>query len=304
LKPNKLDCQSPLKIDNVGKRKHAMTTISLRLTQAQRKVVANLLTDLADRLLLGTKNQRTIQFDRQEIEAIQQSAKAAISSATNGMVRNSLRHVFDATKTAIKSRSGIGAISKSERLYQFRISIKEIKPEIWRRIQVREGTLDRLHEHFQTAMGWTNSHLHQFVIDGERYGDPELLDDDYGDSNCVDSTVTKLSEIVPRSGKRFQFEYEYDFGDCWQHQVLFEGCLQATKAQRYPLCLEGERACPPEDVGGICGYSEFLAVIADPDHEDHKRLLRWAGKFDSREFSAEKMTKRMWRGLPDWRNME
>lgn len=94
-----------------------------------------------------------------------------------------------------------------------------------------------------TAMGWTNRHLHQFKIDGERFGDPELLECGEPDDKYVDSTVTKISEIVPRDGKRFRFDYKYDFGDGWEHEVLFEGCLRAEKGGRYPLCLEGKRSC-------------------------------------------------------------
>ena len=83
--------------------------------------------------------------------------------------------------------------------------------------QAHYCALDKLHEHIQTAMGWTNSHLHEFEIDGERYGDPELLDDGFEDFKCVDSTITKISEFVPKAGKRFRFLYEYDFGDDWEH---------------------------------------------------------------------------------------
>ena len=108
--------------------------------------------------------------------------------------------------------------------------------------------------------------------------------------------------MLPKSGERFHFEYEYDFGDSWEHDVLFEGCLKATPGQRYPLCLEGERACPPEDVGGTTGYKRFLRAIARPDHPEHGENLTWVGgSFDPEEFDAEKATKRMIRGLPKWR---
>lgn len=90
-----------------------------------------------------------------------------------------------------------------------------------------------LHEHIQVAMGWTNSHLHQFEIDGERFGDPELLDDGVEEFHCGDSTVTRITEIVPRDGKRFRFLYDYDFRDNWEHEVLSEGYLTAEKGSRY-----------------------------------------------------------------------
>jgi hypothetical protein len=271
------------------------------LTAAQRKVVADLLPTLADRLKLDEKNPRTISFTSKELESIRDKAEAARPHAQNGMIRNSLRHVVEAVTKALEEAEGIGSIPVSERLYQFKITLLESNPQIWRRIQVKDCTLDKLHERIQTAMGWTNSHLHQFEVDGERYGDPELLDDGFEDFECVDSTVTKISKIVPKDGKRCQFLYEYDFGDGWEHEVMFEGCLIAEKGARYPVCVEGERNCPPEDVGGVWGYAEFLEAIANPKHEEHDRMLEWAGEFDPEEFDAGETTKTMRRGLPDWR---
>jgi len=117
---------------------------------------------------------------------------------------------------AIEDSQGIGAIPVGERLYQFKISLRVLRPLIWRRIQVRECTLDKLHEHIQTAVGWFNCHLHRFKINGEIYGDPELLDDGFEDSApFVDSTNLKRAKIVPKNGQTITFEYEYDFGDCW-----------------------------------------------------------------------------------------
>jgi hypothetical protein len=277
---------------------------SVPLTAAQRQVVAELMPELADRLDLAKKNSRTISFTINELQAVQQKAQEAIRHAETGMIRNSLRHIIEATTKAIEKSQGIGSIPASERLFQFKITLVESTPPIWRRIQVKNCTLDKFHERIQTAMGWTNSHLHQFEIDGERHGDPELIDDGFEDFECIDSTVTKISEIVPKDGKRFQFLYEYDFGDGWEHEVIFEGCLRAESGQRYPLCLEGERGCPPEDVGGVSGYLEYLEALADPSHEQHEEFKQWAGNFDPEEFDADKMTKLMRRGLSEWRPHE
>lgn len=117
----------------------------------------------------------------------------------------------------------------------------------------------------------------------------------------VDSQETKISTIVREDGQPFRFEYEYDFGDDWQHEILFEGCLRAEEGARYPLCVEGERACPPEDVGGTYGYREYLEGMADPEHEQHESLMAWRGPFDPDKFDAAAATRRMRRGLPDWR---
>jgi hypothetical protein len=191
---------------------------------------------------------------------------------------------------------------KPNKVYQFKITLFESNPPIWRRIQVEDCTLDEFHEHIQTAMGWTNSHLHQFEVKGKIYGDPELLNDDVAGIEFVDSTQTMLSEILPANGKRFRFKYQYDFGDGWEHEVLFEGCPAPEKGKKYPLCLEGERACPPEDCGGVWGYADLLAAVADPKHEEHESMVEWLGKFDPDKFDAAKATKAMKKGLPDWRS--
>ena len=280
-------------------------TINVPFSSAQRKAIAEILPEIADRLEVNENKARTISFTSNELKTIRQRAKDAIRTAENGMKRNSFRHIVERTTTAIEESHGIGAIPKSERLYQFKITLLGLEPSIWRRIQVKDGTLDKLHEHIQTSMGWTNSHLHQFEIDGERYGDPQLLYNGWMDESLpIDSTNTRISEIIPKDGERFSFKYEYDFGDGWQHEVLFEGCLHAGKGERYPLCIEGERACPPEDVGGVWGYADFLDALADPSHEQHDDFIEWAGPFDPEEFDVGKATKAMRRGLPDWRQYE
>ncbi len=191
-------------------------------------------------------------------------------------------------------------------LYQFKITLMDSKPPIWRRIQVMDCTLDKLHEHIQTAMGWTNSHLHQFDIKGERFGDPDLLEDDTFDemNDFEDSTRTILSQILPTDGKRFRFQYEYDFGDGWLHEILFEGCPKTEKGQKYPLCVEGSLACPPEDVGGMGGYYNYLDAISNPKHEEHESYLEWRGPFDPEAFDPAEATQMMREGLPDWREQE
>ena len=120
-------------------------TFPLRLTQAQRRAVAGLLPNLTPRLALDAKN-RTLQFTLPEIEKIAQAARVAVPRAETGMERNSLCHVVEAAERAIANSQGIARIPASERLYQFKITLKETDPPIWRRIQVKDGTLDKLHE--------------------------------------------------------------------------------------------------------------------------------------------------------------
>ncbi|MDY0170839.1 MAG: plasmid pRiA4b ORF-3 family protein [Thermoguttaceae bacterium] len=223
------------------------------------------------------------------------------------MKKTSLRHVIDLTDKAIHKHKegGIARIPAKDRVYQFKITLKEIDPPIWRRIQTKDCTLDKLHERIQTAMGWTNSHLHQFVIDSVIHGDPQLLYEGWEDETPpVDSLETRISQVVPKDGKPFRFDYEYDFGDCWEHEVLFEGCLRAEKGVRYPVCIEGERACPPEDVGGVCGYQEYLKTLSNPDHEEWDQMSDWRGPCRPEHFDVQAATKAMRRGLPNWREME
>lgn len=178
---------------------------------------------------------------------------------------------------------------KTDLVLQLKITLKHIQPPIWRRIQVRDCTLDTLHHYIQAAFGWEECHGHQFRIDGRYYGAPELL----GDDEVVDSTMTLLSDIVAKKSKGFRFLYEYDFGDNWEHEILVEGFPQPESGTKYPICLDGRRAGPPEDVGGPWGYAEYLDALDDPRHERHEDFMEWSGPFDSETFDARKATKDM-----------
>jgi len=274
-----------------------------KLTLAQRKAVAAFAPSLADRLKLDEPNQRVIDFTLAELKEIKAKAQTAIRQAMTGTERRPLRHVLDSAALALSQPRGSGSIPASERLYQFKITLLDTRPPIWRRIQVKDCTLDKLHEHIQTAMGWTNSHLHHFRLGDQLYGDPLLMQENFEDMDYKDSTTTKISAILPKDGRRVRFRYDYDFGDNWQHEVLFEGIVRAEPRRKYPVCLEGARACPPEDVGGVWGYAVFVEAIQNPEHEDHDGLLEWAGgSFDPEAFDPAAATKAMKKGLPDWRS--
>jgi len=277
--------------------------IKVLLSYLERSEIAALLPELSCLLKLESKNGRVIPLSIDQAKSILHAIKSDKRS-NRGVAIRCLERITQLISNAVEDAQGIGAIPIGERLYQFKITLLDFKPIIWRRIQVKSCTLDKFHEHIQTTMGWTNSHLHEFQINGERHGDPELLDDGFADDDhFIDSTAIMLGDIVPKSGKRLTFEYEYDFGDGWQHEIVFEGCLKSEKGKRYPVCVEGANACPPEDVGGVGGYADYLEAIADPTHEQHEDLLQWRGKFDPKYFDAEKVTKKMRRGLPDWRKM-
>lgn len=196
------------------------------------------------------------------------------------------------TESAERSKSG-GPIPASQRVYQFKITLLRFDPPIWRRIQVKNCSLDRLHEHIQDAMGWENMHLHQFTIQGDCYGNPAYIREAPNGDPSIDSTETKISDILPENGRRFRFIYEYDFGDEWRHEILFERCIQVEKGQKYPLCIAGKMACPPEDIGGVWGYAEFLDATIDPRGTRFEGRTEWLSSVDPEEFDVETATKRM-----------
>jgi hypothetical protein len=175
---------------------------------------------------------------------------------------------------------------KFDTIYQIKVTLRDSKPPIWRRIQVRSDTrLDQMHTILQEVMGWDSYHLHQFIIFGDYYGEPH---DDFDFIDMKDHRKYKLNDFLTEAGVKFV--YEYDFGDSWEHILLLEKILSAEKDAQYPVCLKGKRACPPEDVGGIWGYEDFLEAIADPEHEEHEDYLEWiGGDFDPEEFDPEKI---------------
>jgi hypothetical protein len=170
-------------------------------------------------------------------------------------------------------------------IYQIKITLVGSKPPIWRRLLVRSDTkLGKLHYIIQAAMGWWDEHLHQFIVGGMFYGLPIP---EYGDDpELRDERRVKLSQIVAGAG--FKLRYEYDFGDDWMHEVLVEKILPPEPGQSYPVCIKGRRACPPEDVGGMWGYADFLEAIRDPEHPEHEEYVEWIGDdFDSEAFDLE-----------------
>jgi len=165
--------------------------------------------------------------------------------------------------------------------HQLRITLLGIEPPIWRRIQVQSALpLALLHDAIQAAMGWTNSHLHQFEKDGKHWGVPES--DDFGDLNLIDESKVQIGAVLKSEGDVLR--YVYDYGDEWLHDVVLEQILP-TEPPPKPVCVAGARRCPPEDVGGPNGYQEFLDAIFDPQHEQFERYREWAGgPFDAEEF--------------------
>lgn len=186
-----------------------------------------------------------------------------------------------------------GKLPVSQRAYQLKITLKHIRPPIWRRLQVRgDITLGELHRFLQVAMGWWDSHLHLFKIGRAEYTHPYPELDLFSETETKDEDETILGEVV-RSEKR-RFTYVYDYGDHWEHEIVVEKILPREGEMEYPVCLAGRRACPPEDCGGPWGYGGMLQALDDPSHPEHESYVEWlGGQFDPEEFDLEVLNHRL-----------
>ena len=184
--------------------------------------------------------------------------------------------------------------SRTSVVYQIKVTLKGSKPLIWRRMQVTSTTtFAQLHQILQCVMGWEGYHLYRFDISGMEYGDPSMLEEMEGE----DARRVTLETLV--RGEKDKFLYEYDFGDSWDHELLVEKGLPYEAGKRYPVCLTGKRACPPEDCGGVWGYVSFLEAIHDPEHPEHEEMREWiGGEFDREVFALDEVNVELQRLTP------
>ena len=165
-------------------------------------------------------------------------------------------------------------------VYVIKVTLLDTSPPIWRRILVpRDITLRNLHRTLQVVMGWTNSHLHQFVVPAPRQK-----------RKVANEHQTRLGELIGTVGARLR--YEYDFGDGWQHELLLEEVLLGDDSFQQ-ICVSGRGCCPPEDSGGPHGFAELLEALQDADHPNHEDACEWLGDFDPESFSAKEITRRL-----------
>ncbi|WP_373498871.1 plasmid pRiA4b ORF-3 family protein [Desulfococcus sp.] len=171
---------------------------------------------------------------------------------------------------------------KANSLYQLKVTLISSKPPIWRRLIVQDNIrLDQLHFVLQTAMGWSDYHLHQYRVGNDCIGIPEP---DF-DFDVKDERKVYLHDII--SKPKDYVIYEYDFGDGWEHKILLEKILPLDSFES-PIVIKGSQACPPEDCGGIWGYYDLLKAIQDPTHEEHESMLEWVGgEFDPDAFDMK-----------------
>jgi hypothetical protein len=189
----------------------------------------------------------------------------------------------------VSSKTKKGAIdqmkNKVSPIYQFKVTLLNINPPVWRRIQVRgDISLHRFSTVILIAMGWDGGHLHQFHIAGKFYGIP---DDDFESYHeTTDERKVKIQDLSRNDLKAFTFEY--DFGDGWEHAVKLEKVLESEQGIRRPRCIEGARNCPPDDCGGPFGYIDFLKAMKNQKHPEHKSMTEWiGGEFDPESFDPD-----------------
>jgi len=170
----------------------------------------------------------------------------------------------------------------TRRIYELTVTLVGTAPEVWRRVLVPGGyTLDRVSRVIQLAFGWRGHHLHSFEIEGRQYGAPDPL------AEHEDELDVRL-DAVAKEGDRFA--YVYDFDEWWEHEVVVEAVLHARPDARYPACVAGERAGPPEDIGGLTAFAEILALIADPERPDPTGLRDWIADFDPAEVDPARIS--------------
>lgn len=176
-------------------------------------------------------------------------------------------------------------------IYQVHVSLLEIDPAVWRRIELSsQTTLKQFHRVLQIVMGWEDRHLHEYIIEGQRYGTP---DPDYNDpGEVLRETGVRLAKVLPEVGA--QVLYLYDFGDYWQHDIRLEAVSPPAAGVMYPRLLNGARSCPPEDCGGTRGYADLLEILLDPTHKEFEQMREWAGpRFNAEVFSAAAVNQRL-----------
>lgn len=191
------------------------------------------------------------------------------------------------TKTASTTKAGA---TQQAPAYQLYVELDCVKPKVWRRLLVPATIeLPLLHVMLLWSMGWDGGHLHEFVFGHDHYGprEPGL---DF-EQEIDDEDGVSLREAL---GARRTFQYVYDYGDNWVHKVKVEGIVVPTEPIASALCIGGENACPPEDVGGAPGYEEFLQALADPNHSEHQHYKTWIGRsFDPRSFDIDEVNQRL-----------
>jgi Plasmid pRiA4b ORF-3-like protein/Domain of unknown function (DUF1841) len=254
-----------------------MDGVNPRLHIAIHEVVANQLwDDDPPEAWRAAKRLRDAGVDRHDI--LHQLASVVTTHLHGALTKRqavdlvAYRQALDALRPPSSGRRAKSAAAPVKgAVYQVKVSLQGAKPPIWRRLRLPAATtLAQLHQVIQAAFGWEDAHLHAFEVGGRRYSRPdfELWDE------AADEGKARLQDLASRPGGRLR--YTYDFGDSWEHDLLVEDILPPDGVS-HAVCLTGRRAGPPEDCGGVWGYGELCAILADPSHPDHAERVDWLG---------------------------
>lgn len=166
---------------------------------------------------------------------------------------------------------------RSDQIFQLKITLDRSKPPIWRRVLVpADIRLDALHHVIQRSMGWWDCHLHHFALPVPQGYFPQYFGPTRGEravDDVIEERTVSLSSLL--EAPKQKLKYEYDFGDGCEHTVLLEKIVLPEAGTKYPVCIGGARACPPEDCGGVWGYADLIEIMNDPDHPEHEAMAEW-----------------------------
>ena len=222
------------------------------------------------------------------LDAAQEYAERAVKADPKSALA---KDVLNATRSFREGLRGVQRVMGKEQstVYEMKVRIKGARPAIWRRFQVSGNiTFYKLHRVLQEVIGWSDYHLYEFRVGKLLLGEP---DPDYSHETKSARRV-RLREIIIR--EMAKFTYIYDFGDYWEHEITVERIISSNEELRHPVCIEGKRACPPEDCGGIWGYSDLLRIIRNPAHEEYKEMMEWlGGEFDPKRFDIDEVNRRL-----------
>ncbi len=172
-------------------------------------------------------------------------------------------------------------------IYQFKITLNGINPPIWRSALMDPTmTMEELHYVTQSLMGWFSDHEYQFSSGKRKIIDAD--DEEDGDENDEFSSDVLIGQAFRKAGDKWT--YLYDFEDKWEHEILLEKIVDLEAGVEYPVCTDGERACPPEECGGAAGYQNLLVVIKNPSDPEYNETIEWLGDdFDPEYFSKDEV---------------
>lgn len=269
--------------------RYSKATMPVVLTLAQRRALAQLLPDIAPVIDLRSSKRCPVQITHAQLAQAADVARHELPTL-KGAKRKPYQRLIDLRQQDELQSSG-------KALYRLLIVLDEVEPEIWRRIEVPDMTLADLHECIQAAFDWENAHLYEFTFTGRRYisnMSPASAMLTVSDEDEEDAATTYLRDVVSLGELPCIGLYTYDLGDCWEHVIQVEAVEPARARGKYPKCLGGERAGPPEDSGGPWRYQDLLEALSDPESPAYDEAIEWFGdSFDPKAFNASVVTGRM-----------